>query len=61
MEELIKPSQEITKEAVSTTFKIGMEMMLKKPVWFRICESYGKYSIVMYYDNEYNRSHGEDL
>lgn len=61
VEELIKPSQEITKEAVSTTFKIGMEMMLKKPVWFRICESYGKYSIVMYYDNEYNRSHGEDL
>ncbi len=61
VEELIKPSEEITKETVSTTFKIGMEMMLMKPVWFRICESYGKYSIVMYYDNEYNRSHGEDL
>ena len=61
VEELIKPSEETTKEAVSTTFKIGMEMMFMKPVWFRICESYGKYSIVMYYDNEYNRSHGEDL
>lgn len=61
VEELIKPSEEITKEAVSTTFKIGMEMLLMKPVWFRICESYGKYSITMYYDNEYNRSHGEDL
>lgn len=35
--------------------------MLMKPVWFRICESYGKYYIAMYYDNEYNRSHGEDL
>lgn len=61
VEELIKPSEETTKEVVSTTFKIGMEMMFMKPVWFRICESYGKYSIVMYYDNEYNRSHGEDL
>lgn len=61
VEELINPSEETTKEAVSTTFKIGMEMMLMKPVWFRICESYGKYYIAMYYDNEYNRSHGEDL
>lgn len=39
VEELIKPSEEITKEAVSTTSKIGMEMLLMKPVWFRICES----------------------
>lgn len=61
VEELINPSEETTKEAVSTTFKIGMEMMFMKPVWFRICESYGKYYIAMYYDNEYNRSHGEDL
>lgn len=61
VEELIKPSEETTKEFVSTTFKIGMEMMLMKPVWFRICESYGEYYICMYYDNEYNRSHGEDL
>ena len=61
VEELTNPSEETTKEAVSTTFKIGMEMMFMKPVWFRICESYGKYYIAMYYDNEYNRSHGEDL
>lgn len=59
--ELKNPSEEITKEIANTTIKIGTEFMLMKPVWFRICESYGKYSIVMYYDNEYNRSHGEDL
>ena len=59
--ELKNPSEEITKEIQNTAIKIGMEMMFMKPVWFRICESYGKYSIVMYYDNEYNRSHGEDL
>ena len=59
--ELINPSEEITKEIQNTAIKIGTELMLMKPVWFRICESYGKYFIVMYYDNEYNRSHGEDL
>lgn len=61
VEELIKPSEEITKEIQNTTIKIGMEMIFMKPVWFRICESYGEYYITMYYDNEYNRSHGEDL
>lgn len=61
VEELIKPSEEITKEAVSTTFKIGLEMMLMKRVWFCIERYNGEYFISMYYDNEYNRSHGEDL
>ena len=32
-----------------------------KPVWFRICESYGEYYITMFYDNEYNHANGEDL
>lgn len=59
--ELKNPSEEITKEIANTTIKIGTEWMLMKPVWFRIYESYGKYYIAMYYDNEYNRSHGEDL
>ncbi len=35
--------------------------MSKKCVWFYIEEFYGKYSIVMYYDNEYNRAQGSDL
>ena len=31
-------------------------------VWFKIGEiGYGKYHIVMYYDNEYNHAGGEDL
>lgn len=59
--ELTNPSEEITKEIKNTAIKIVKELMLMKPVWFRICESYGKYYIAMYYDNEYNRSHGEDL
>ena len=37
------------------------ELLLKKSVWFRISERYGKYYIAMYYDNEYNHANGEDL
>ena len=33
----------------------------KKSVWFMINSRYGRYNIVMYYDNEYNHSDGEDL
>lgn len=35
--------------------------MLMKPVWFKIVRVNGEYYICMFYDNEYNRSHGEDL
>ena len=59
--ELKKPSEEITKEIQNAAIKIGMEMMFMKPVWFRICESYGRYYITMFYDNEYNHANGEDL
>lgn len=38
-----------------------MEISLKKPVWFMISSSFGKYYISMFYDNEYNRANGEDL
>lgn len=59
--ELKNPSEEITKEIANTTIKIGTEWMLMKPVWFKIVRVNGKYCICMFYDNEYNRSHGEDL
>lgn len=39
----------------------SMEDSFKRPVWFMISESYGKYNITMFYDNEYNRPNGEDL
>ena len=41
--------------------KILLEQMSKKSVWFMIDESYGKYGIIIYYDNKYNKSNGEDL
>ena len=43
-------------------YRVRLEMLMMKPVWFRICEeSLGKYYITMYYDNEYNHANGEDL
>lgn len=33
----------------------------KRFVWFKISELYGKYYISIFYDNEFNRAHGEDL
>lgn len=59
--ELKNPSEEITKEIQNTAIKIGTELMLMKPVWFKIVRVNGEYYICMFYDNEYNRSHGEDL
>ena len=41
--------------------EIEAEDIAKRPVWFMIEELYSKYYIVMFYDNEYNHSDGEDL
>lgn len=38
-----------------------IEKLSKKVVWFTISERYGKYSIIMYYDNYNNQANGEDL
>lgn len=43
---------EIVKESLNS---------LNKPVWFMIKEDYGKFSIVIYYENEYNKANGEGL
>ena len=37
------------------------DLFSKKSVWFMISETYGQYSIIMFYDNEYNHADGEDL
>ena len=38
-----------------------IERISKKVVWFTISEQYGRYHIIMYYDNYNNQSNGEDL
>ena len=37
------------------------DIMTKKSVWFMIEQEYGRYYIIMFYDNEYNKANGEDL
>ena len=54
-----------TKEMISDIMHMSMDYILdsmsKKSVWFMISDLYGRYSITMFYDNEYNRANGEDL
>lgn len=54
-------SNEADKERISAITKKMVEDSFNKTVWFMISENYGKYSISIYYDNEYNRANGEGL
>lgn len=60
-EELAEPTKEIQKEILSIGFQHYYEEASKRMVWFMIHEEFGKYRIVMYYDNGYNRANGEEL
>lgn len=60
-EELDNPSEDLREEILEAALKIEFDLLSKKLVWFRICESYGEYYITMFYDNEYNHADGEDL
>lgn len=60
-EQLENPTEEIKQESKSVALELGIDLLFKKTVWFRISEHYGKYYITMYYDNEYNHANGEDL
>ena len=60
-EQLANPTEEIKKEMITTSVDYLLEKYSKKSVWFMINEQYGRYGILMFYDNEYNHSNGEDL
>lgn len=45
------------KVALEFTF----ELLYKKLVWFTISEDYGTYSIIIFYENGYNKADGSDL
>ena len=60
-EQMMNPTEEIEKEWSRIVTEKTFDYIEKKPVWFRILEQYGKFYIVMYYDNEYNHANGEDL
>lgn len=60
-EQLSNPTDELQSEMMRIGISYMLEKYSKKTVWFMISEHYGKYSITMFYDNEYNRANGEDL
>ncbi len=59
--EQLENSEELRSQMFSETAKYLMNRRMKKSVWFMIDELYGKYHILMYYDNGYNQASGEDL
>lgn len=60
-EQLENPTEEQASDIKYMASLYMLELFSKRSVWFLIDEQYGKYRIVMYYDNEYNHSDGEDL
>ena len=48
-------------EIFEASRQAAFEVMMRKNVWFTISDLYGEYYITMYYDNDYNKSNGEDL
>lgn len=60
-DQLSNLTEELTVEMTTAMVTHMLEKYSKKSVWFMIREIYGKYYIVIYYDNEYNRASGEDL
>lgn len=57
-----KEKEELQSKLLKFSIDYAMDLCEKKLVWFMISkDGYGKYSICMYYDNEYNHANGEDL
>lgn len=60
-EQLDNPTMEIMNDVIETSYNIFAEKYSMRSVWFTISEYQGGYYITMYYDNEFNKAHGEDL
>ena len=54
-------AEELGKDIVKAYFDYVKEVVFMKSVWFMISENYGKYYIMMFYDNVYNMASGDDL
>lgn len=60
-EQLDNPTEELQNDIKYEATMFMLNLYSKRSVWFMIDEQYGKYRILMYYDNEFNHSDGEDL
>jgi hypothetical protein len=48
-------------DAFTSSLMFYLSLYEDNSVWFMITERYGRYGILMYYDNNRNRADGEDL
>ena len=59
MQEYMKANSEASLEDATTAIA---EQAMKHSVWFMINQQrYGRYTIAIFYDNEYNQANGDDL
>lgn len=60
-EQLENPTEEQQTDIKYEAIMYMLDVYSKRSVWFMIDKQYGRYRILMYYDNEYNHADGEDL
>ena len=60
-EELENPTEEQLSDFKYESMMYLLDLYSKLSVWFMIEREYDEYYILMFYDNEYNQSDGEDL
>lgn len=61
IKEIKNSTEEQQKAFLFEVFGCVLDILSKKSVWFMIGDYYGKYYIIMYYDNIYNQANGDDL
>lgn len=61
LDALDKSEGKLSEELIEEACKEMKDVMNNRVVWFMIDESYGKYGILMFYDNMANKASGEDL
>lgn len=60
-EELANLTERQQEEMVDEIINKTAEIVFSKEVWFMIDEKYGRYGVLMYYDNKFNQANGKDL
>ena len=60
-EEIVKMSETITENIDSVLLEVFNYLFSDNSVWFMIDEEYGKYRILLFYDNNRNAANGDDL
>ena len=60
-EEIVKISESIPENIDSVLLEVFNYLFSDNSVWFMIDEEYGKYRILLFYDNNRNAANGDDL